>query len=342
MRRARALVVVVGLLLRPRALVALVGLVGFVGLIGLIGLIGLVACAPVARECAGTLLRVTANACVDVLCDTEDAELVEDAEDGSDGADGDRSGERRAEPRGEPPVPPWQPWQPAPGGCDVVVGEGDDEGVVRVACAGGARAVFAPLAPGEAFAATEPAVLGEERAATAADLCPRASVRLQGRDDDGDGVLAASEVTGRTVACGDQDGVRAPTLQGHLAIHGPEDVIRVAGRRALTGGLVVDSRRLVHLELPELQSVGGSLRVVRAPRLEVLALEALAAVGADVEVHAATRLTRLSLPALARVGGRLVVVDNPHLPQSQAEALVFRLTRRGFSGRVELAGNAVE
>lgn len=110
---------------------------------------------------------------------------------------------------------------------------------------------------------------------------------------------------------------RSPTVKGPVEIVDPVDVGRLAGTRAIEGSLVLRSRTLVSLVAPELQSVGGDLSVTAAPALE-----------------------RLALPALATVGGAVLIVDNPRLPQGDAEELVFRLTRHGFNGPVEASGNA--
>ena len=110
---------------------------------------------------------------------------------------------------------------------------------------------------------------------------------------------------------------RSPTVRGPVEIVDPVDVGRLAGTRAIEGSLVLRSQTLVSLVAPELQSVGGDLTVSGAPALE-----------------------RLALPALATVGGAVLIVDNPRLPQGDAEELVFRLTRHGFSGPVDAVGNA--
>jgi hypothetical protein len=272
-------------------------------------------CAAVLAPCAGAAVKAGADACINVLCDTEGATAVEVDEEGAPLI------------AREVPAPPWIP---APGGCDIR--RDRDDGEIHIACADGTRAMF--------LTAVDPRVVVEERGAPAEEPCPTGAVILQGIDVDRDGALDASEVTGRTIECPDRDGVRAPTLAGHLAIHGPQDVIRLAGRRAITGDLVVESPALRRLELPELQSVGGSLRVQGARTLEVLSMSQLASVGDDVVVVDAAGLRVLALPGVRRVGGRVVVVENPALPQSEVEELVFRLTRRGFSGPVELAGNA--
>src|SRR5207253_3188329 len=169
--------------------------------------------------------------------------------------------------------------------------------------------------------------------------CTGARVVVQGVDVDGDGALSATEVTGRIYECADRDDVRAPTLVGHLTIFGPDDVARLAGRRAITGGVSVKGASLVELELPQLQSIGGTLRVDAAPMLESLALVHLAAVGGDVVVERAPRLTRVDVRTLRRVGGGVVVADNPRLAQSSVEAMVFRLSEHGFSGPVDVGGN---
>lgn len=262
-------------------------------------------CASLTERCATVLLQSMAQVCVDVICDEgEDGELVDIPE------------ERQRVVREEQPAPDWRPRE---GECDIASG---DDGVT-VSCADGTRATFAR--GGE----SAPPPLAEH----AADE-ENCSVVRQGIDGDGDGALSSTEMTGRTLDC-----ARGPTLQGHLAIQGPEDVARLAGRRALTGGLHVRSAGLVRLEVPQLQSLGGTLRVDAAPALEVLALPSLARVGGDIVISHAGALRSVDVPALAHVGGSVIAVENPQLPQATVEEVVFRLSRHGFSGPVELAGN---
>lgn len=110
---------------------------------------------------------------------------------------------------------------------------------------------------------------------------------------------------------------RTPTVHGPVEIRGPLDVGRLAGTRAIEGSLVIRSRELVSLVAPELRSIGG-----------------------DLTITSATELSTLALPALASVGGAVVISDNPSLSQRDAEEIVFRLTRHGFAGVVDVAGNA--
>ena len=122
---------------------------------------------------------------------------------------------------------------------------------------------------------------------------------------------------GTELGAADAEAAHPPTRRGPLEIRMPGDVGRLAGTRAVDGNLAVTSVTLVGLTAPELQSVGGDLVVTHAAALE-----------------------RLALPALASVGGIVIISDNPRLPQREAEQIVFRLTRHGFAGVVEVAGNA--
>lgn len=283
-------------------------------------------CASVTQRCAIALLEVSAQVCVEVVCDEgEDGDIVDETEEQLD----ERLAEERRRRLDSEVAPP--DWQPSDGGCDIV----EDDSGVRVACADGTRAVF--VGRGGDVESAPPLV--EKTAAT--DEGEDCDVVRQGVDINRDGALTAVEVTGRTVDCEGARGAGGarPTLQGHLAIHGPRDVARLAGRRALTGGLHVRSAALVRLEVPQLQSLGGTLRVDRAPALEALRLPNLASVGGDVVIARAQRLTLVVLPSLSRVGGSFTAVENPQLPQRDVEELVFRLSRHGFSGPVELAGN---
>lgn len=274
-------------------------------------------CATVAEACAQALLQSMAQVCVDVLCDDDvlDGEL--DELDELDELEEDRVAAHAR----EEPAPDWRPSE---GDCEIAAS--DDGVTVTVSCADGTRAVFARERGGEG-APAEPAML-EGAADEACDV-----VR-QGIDTNGDGALSSTELTGRTVDC-----ARAPTLQGHLAIQGPNDVARLAGRRALTGGLLVRAPGLVRFEAPQLQSLGGTLRIERAAILELVALPSLARVQGDVVIARSPHLTALALPKLAHVGGSVIAVDNPQLPQRHLEEVVFRLSRHGFAGPVELAGN---
>ncbi len=276
-------------------------------------------CAEVASECAGTVLQLTAQACVDVLCDDSN-------NNNNDVDDDDDSDDAPPKPPADIPPPAWHPRE---GSCDLVR---DDEHV-RVACPDGTRAVF------RAGGDEGPRELIESDAATDAD-CRGARVVRQGIDLNDDGALDPTEITGRTLECPPDEGVRAPTLVGQLAVHGPEDVMRLSGRRALTGGLVVKAAALLRLELPQLQSLGGTLRIEDAPALETLSLPHLAAVGGDVVVRGASRLRSVSAPDLARVGGSVVMVDNPRLPDKDVQDIVVRLSRHGFAGPVDLGGNS--
>lgn len=273
-------------------------------------------CATLGQECASALLQATAQICVDVLCDDDSGDDLDDPSDHEP---------TRAQLRRESPAPDWQP---RPGSCEFI---SDPAGGVTVACADGTRATFLP--------GTDPLVVERSSEGARGDACRDGSVVREGLDSDGDGALSPGEVTGHTVDCPARDGVRAPTLVGHLAIYGPDDVARVAGRRAVTGGLLLRSARLTRLELPQLQSLGATLRVEGTPALEQLALPNLASVAGDVVIVRALRLRSLHAPALVRVGGAVTVVDNPALPQSDVLELVFRLSRHGYAGPVELAGN---
>lgn len=288
-----------------RSIVVLIGSSSWVALLA-----SLSGCASLTQQCAATLLQSMAEVCVDVICDDgEDGEFVDVDEE-------ERQRQRERAVREEPPAPDWRPSE---GECDIAH---TDDGVT-VSCADGTRAMF--VRGGE----SAPPPLAERPPDE--DAC---SVVRQGVDSDGDGALSSTELTGRTLDC-----ARGPTLQGHLAIQGPDDVARLAGRRALTGGLYVRSEQLRRLEAPQLQSLGGTLRVERTPTLEVVKLSSLARVGGDVVVSRAPQLHTLTLPALAHVGGSVIAVENPQLPQATVEEVVFRLSRHGFAGPVELAGN---
>ena len=303
-------------MLPPRAFAAVVVVVIVVG-----AAVSTSSCASIGQQCAASFLQVAAQACVDFICD-DPGDLDADSDIAPAPGPRDESDAEVA-----PPA-----WQPREGNCDVVE-EGE---TTRIACPDGTRAVFAG-------AAARHLELEEERAADrSADKdapCTAARVVVQGVDVDGDGALSPTETTGRIYECPDKDGVRAPTLVGHLTIFGADDVARLAGRRAITGGVIVKSASLVELSLPQLQSIGGTLRVDAAPALESIALAHLAAVGGDVVVERAPRLARVDVRTLRRVGGGVVVVDNPKLAQSSVESIVFHLSEHGWAGPVDVGGN---
>ncbi|HEY4221558.1 MAG TPA: hypothetical protein VGO62_09450 [Myxococcota bacterium] len=268
-------------------------------------------CAELAADCAGVVLQTTGQICVDAICGDDHSDVVD--------------------PQLERPAPdevPAPAWEPGEGSCNI---ESDKSGVT-IACPDGTRAVFASDDDGHELI---------ERADAASEGgCSDGSVVRQGVDGDGDGKLSPTELTGRTIDCPDRDGVRAPTLSGHMAIYGARDVARLSGRRALTGGLVIKSHALLRLELPQLQSIGGTLRAEDAPLVQSLSFTHLAAVAGDVVVARMPALVRVTVPQLRRVGGSVVVTDNARLSESDVEGIVFRLSRHGFAGPVDVAGNA--
>jgi hypothetical protein len=159
-------------------------------------------------------------------------------------------------------------------------------------------------------------------------------------DADGDGALSALEVRGRVVVCESERELFSPSLVGDLALASPDDVALVAGRRAVTGGVFLTGDALLTIELPQLRSIGGTLRAANAPALEHVSCERLAHIGGDVSFNALPALVDIDLPTIAHVGGSIAITDNPALPQRAVERVVVRLSRKGFAGPVISGGNA--
>ncbi len=276
---------------------------------------------PLTSGCADVVSQVFAQACVMMLqgiCDS-----ANDWDDDGDHVDASDDAPHRAEP--PPPA-----WQPPPGAilCDVTVDE--DGALKRVSCADGLRATFVN--------SNQAGVMRIDSDTQAGDACA-GRVRVQGRDDNNNGALDIGEITGRTIDCAHDREVFAPTLQGDLAITTDDDVMRLAGHRAITGGLLIVSDTLVSLDAPALRFVGGGVRIARSPQLQSFTLPALVTVVGDLSVISLPRLTQLRLPSLATTTG-VVVTDNPALPQREVEGVVLDLTHRGFRGPVLSGGNA--
>lgn len=115
-----------------------------------------------------------------------------------------------------------------------------------------------------------------------------------GTDRDGDGELDDAEVERTDYACGD-------VVSRDVAIRSDAEAAALAPIRVITGGLTVQLTELRSLSLPQLERIGGSLRVIDNPRLTRLALPALQAVDGDVTLRA-SGLTTVDCPQLGRVG----------------------------------------
>jgi hypothetical protein len=221
-------------------------------------------------------------------------------------------------------------WRAEPGRAPCSTQQVDDR--IEVSCADGTRASFLNAAQ------SEPTWLVSEQPAHAADGCVGVA-RKQGVDRDGDGALAPAEMWGRTVVCHHESEVLSPTVLGDLLLRTPADVVLLAGRRAVTGGVTVASPTLSSLVMPQLRSIGGSLRVLQSPVLRRIELSHLASIGDDLSITNVPALEHVALPQLDRLGGALVATDNAHLPQRDVERWVGRLSRRGFAGSVVTGGN---
>lgn len=107
-----------------------------------------------------------------------------------------------------------------------------------------------------------------------------------------------------------------------LAEADDESVLEVALADCISGDIFVEDTEVSTLELPLLESVGGSLIVSFNVALERVDMPLLREVGGMLEVARNPVLEELSLPALERVGGALVVSGNTALDEGEVAAAV--------------------
>lgn len=98
-----------------------------------------------------------------------------------------------------------------------------------------------------------------------------------------------------------------------------ESVIEISLADCLSGHLFAEDTEIAVLELPLLESVGGSLVLSFNVALERVELPRLREVGGVLEVTQNPLLEVLSLPALEHVGGALVVSGNGALDEAAVE-----------------------
>lgn len=99
-----------------------------------------------------------------------------------------------------------------------------------------------------------------------------------------------------------------------------ESVIEIALADCLSGDLFAEDTEISTLELPLLESIGGSLVLSFNVALARVELPLLREIGGVLEVAQNPRLESLSLPALERVGGAVVVSGNAALDEGDVEA----------------------
>lgn len=104
-----------------------------------------------------------------------------------------------------------------------------------------------------------------------------------------------------------------------LAEADDESVIEIALADCITGDVLVEDTEVGTLELPLLESIGGSLVISFNVALERVSLPVLAEVGGVLEIAGNPVLDELALPALERVGGALVVSGNTALDEEDVE-----------------------
>lgn len=140
--------------------------------------------------------------------------------------------------------------------------------------------------------------------------CRYGGVRVDvGVDLDGDGMLAATEITDTRYIC-DQASVDGIWF-GDFTISTAADIAALSGIQHITGDLTIDSVDAAELELPDLVSIGGWLSAASGgglvqvgkgiDGLQRIRLPALTHVG-TVDLWYLPALTTLSLPKLTRSG----------------------------------------
>jgi hypothetical protein len=115
---------------------------------------------------------------------------------------------------------------------------------------------------------------------------------------------------------------QTPTYPETVVVRTLADIIPLAGRRAITGDLRIESPELLRLQLPSLRTVTGDLTLQENPRLLRAELFALVRVGGEVVVQRNAALTAAPFARLRDVGGQIFVAENPALPTGVTKALL--------------------
>ncbi len=145
--------------------------------------------------------------------------------------------------------------------------------------------------------------------------CPAGGTRVEvGIDDDRDGVLDDAEVESATVVCerdaiwegdfagdpGELAGIRVVTGAVHL---GPSAAIDLPELELVGGDLRLIGGTLA-VELPALRTIGGTLSLA-TPQVTRVTLSRLERIHGDVVVEATGDAATIAAPALRAIGGRL-------------------------------------
>ena len=171
---------------------------------------------------------------------------------------------------------------------------------------------------------------------------------LAGTDRDGDGVLDDAEIEDREFACGD-------IVTRDVVIHSAIEAAALAPIRVITGGLTVQLTTLRTLSLPQLERLGGSLRVLDNAQLTQLSLPALQAVDGDI-VLTSDGLTAVDCPQLARAASldlellalprvtgfpMLSLIDGDVRIRDMPALVALQLAQVTSAGDVSITGNRV-
>lgn len=114
------------------------------------------------------------------------------------------------------------------------------------------------------------------------------------------------------------DGVADECVVGGVTLREAAEATALTPYPCITGSLVVDTEELTHLELPNLQAIGGSLYVggtgepEENPWLTKIDLPALTSIGGGLHIHENRLLAELNLPVLENVGTQPDLADAPN------------------------------
>lgn len=143
--------------------------------------------------------------------------------------------------------------------------------------------------------------------------------------------LAAGAQIHRTITLDDNDALTSleglsglVDVPGGLVIRGHEelkDLGALAQLRNLQGDLLISSNRLNTLELPALETVGGTIEVLDHVNIPKVAWPVLRKVGGRFEIHGNHSLTEVRLPALSEVGDNFDISANFDLSTFEVPAL---------------------
>ncbi len=118
-------------------------------------------------------------------------------------------------------------------------------------------------------------------------------------------------------------------VTGDVDISGADDLdlSGLSALRTVGGSLLIRACNGDVAELPELTSIGVTLRFSSNPTITLLALDALASIGDDLLIANNRELEHLSLPSLTHLGDVFGIYNNPSYPSCEAEALLDQVGR---------------